>query len=49
MKYAMHLRTDGAPYVTIETPRPRVRLITLNHPERLNAMSFRSRGTLAMG
>jgi enoyl-CoA hydratase len=40
MKHAMHLRSDGAPYVTVETPRAGVRLITLNHPERLNAMSF---------
>ena len=36
----MHVRPDGAPYVTIESPRPRVRVIALNHPERLNAMSF---------
>src|SRR5688572_27287586 len=40
MPHTMQLRDDGAPYVTIETPRPRVRLITLNNPERLNAMSF---------
>lgn len=26
--------------VTIETPREHVRLVTLNHPERLNSMSF---------
>jgi enoyl-CoA hydratase len=40
MPHTMQLRDDGAPYVTIETPRPHVRLITLNNPERLNAMSF---------
>jgi enoyl-CoA hydratase len=40
MKHTMHLRQDGAPYVTVETPCPRIRLITLNHPERMNAMSF---------
>lgn len=36
----MHSRPDGEPYVTIDSPRPRVRVITLNNPERLNAMSF---------
>ncbi len=40
MKYGMHVRPDGADYVTIDSPRPRVRVITLNNPERLNAMSF---------
>jgi len=40
MKHKMHVRPDGASYVTIDSPRPRVRVITLNHPERLNAMSF---------
>ncbi|HXC50046.1 MAG TPA: enoyl-CoA hydratase-related protein [Candidatus Limnocylindrales bacterium] len=38
--YAMHARDDGADYVLVSSPRPRVRLITLNNPERLNAMSF---------
>ncbi len=28
------------PYVTVEKPRPHVSLITLNRPERLNALSF---------
>jgi len=28
------------PYVTVETPRPHVALVTLNRPERLNALSF---------
>jgi len=27
-------------YVLVETPRPHVTLITLNRPERMNAMSF---------
>jgi enoyl-CoA hydratase len=27
-------------FVTVETPRPRVCLITLNRPERMNAMAF---------
>lgn len=40
MNHRMHVRPDGAAYVTIGSPSPRVRLITLNHPERLNAMSF---------
>jgi len=40
MNHRMHVRPDGAAYVTIHSPSPRVRLITLNHPERLNAMSF---------
>lgn len=41
-RHTMHLRSDGAPYVTVTTPAdlPRVRVLTLNHPERLNAMSF---------
>lgn len=41
-RHTMHLRSDGAPYVTVTTPSdlPRVRVLTLNHPERLNAMSF---------
>jgi enoyl-CoA hydratase len=41
-RHTMHLRPDGAPYVTVTTPAdlPRVRVLTLNHPERLNAMSF---------
>ena len=26
--------------VLVDTPRPHVALLTLNHPERLNAMSF---------
>src|SRR5262249_35750645 len=28
------------PYVLVEKPRPHVSLITLNRPERMNAMSF---------
>ena len=28
------------PFVIVETPRPRVALITLNRPERMNAMAF---------
>jgi len=40
MKHRRHLRQDGAAYVTIERPTPQIRVITLNHPERLNAMSF---------
>ena len=28
------------PYVTVENPRPHVSLITLNRPERMNALSF---------
>ena len=28
------------PFVTVDKPRPHVSLITLNRPERLNAMSF---------
>lgn len=40
MKHRMQIRDDGAPYVTISSPRPAVRLITLNNPERLNAMGF---------
>ena len=28
------------PLVEIDTPRPHVRVLTLNHPERLNSMSF---------
>lgn len=40
MKYQMQMRSDGAPYVTISSPRPAVRIITLNNPERLNAMGF---------
>jgi len=34
------------PYVTIDKPRPHVRLITLNRPERMNAMSFEVVGPL---
>lgn len=40
MKHSMHVRSDGAPYVTVDSPHPRVRVISLNNPERLNAMSF---------
>jgi len=40
MKHRMQVRDDGHPYVTITSPRPSVRLITLNNPERLNAMGF---------
>ncbi|HEY2773223.1 MAG TPA: enoyl-CoA hydratase-related protein [Candidatus Binatia bacterium] len=40
MSHRLLVRSDGQPYVTIESPRPRVRVISLNHPERLNAMSF---------
>ena len=36
----MHVREDGADYVLVSSPRPNVRVITLNNPERLNAMSF---------
>ena len=28
------------PYVVVEDPRPHVRVIRLNRPERMNAMSF---------
>ena len=43
MSHSLHTiqtRDDGQPYVLVSSPRPRVRLITLNNPERLNAMSF---------
>jgi enoyl-CoA hydratase len=40
MNHTMRLRSDGAPYVLIDAPRPGIRVITLNNPERLNAMSF---------
>jgi len=33
-------------YVTVESPRPHVRVITLNRPERMNAMSFELVGPL---
>jgi enoyl-CoA hydratase len=28
------------PYVVVEDPRPHIRVIRLNRPERMNAMSF---------
>lgn len=34
------------PYVVIEKPRPHVSVITLNRPERMNAMSFETVGPL---
>ncbi|MBW2293714.1 MAG: enoyl-CoA hydratase [Deltaproteobacteria bacterium] len=34
------------PYVTVEKPRPHVSLITMNRPERMNAMSFDTVGDL---
>ncbi len=34
------------PYVTIDKPRPHVGLITMNRPERMNAMSFDTVGPL---
>jgi enoyl-CoA hydratase/carnithine racemase len=40
MNPRMQTRADGAQYVTISSPQPAVRLITLNNPERLNAMGF---------
>lgn len=40
MKHRMHRREDGSPFVTIDSPAAHVRVLTLNHPERLNAMSF---------
>lgn len=40
MAHQMRVRDDGAPYVTVTTPAPHVRSITMNNPERLNAMSF---------
>jgi len=40
--------SDGStmPYVVIEKPRPHVSVITLNRPERMNAMSFDTVGPL---
>jgi enoyl-CoA hydratase len=40
MKHRMQTRPDGRPYVTIDSPRPAVRVITLDNPERMNAMGF---------
>lgn len=34
------------PFVLIDKPRPHVSLITLNRPERMNAMSFDTVGPL---
>lgn len=34
------------PFVTVEKPRPHVSLITMNRPERMNAMSFETVGPL---
>jgi enoyl-CoA hydratase len=34
------------PYVLVEKPRPHVSLVTLNRPERMNAMSFETVGPL---
>ncbi|HYB99794.1 MAG TPA: enoyl-CoA hydratase-related protein [Candidatus Limnocylindrales bacterium] len=45
-RHFMRTRSDGEPFVRIEAPRPHVRTITLNNPERLNAMSFDLVGSL---
>jgi enoyl-CoA hydratase len=34
------------PYVLVEKPRPHVSVVTLNRPERMNAMSFDTIGPL---
>jgi len=45
-RHTMRTRKDGQPFVLVDSPRPHVRLITLNNPERMNAMSFDLVGSL---
>src|SRR5262245_58578886 len=37
---------DAMAYVLVEKPRPHVSVVTLNRPERMNAMSFETVGPL---
>ena len=46
LRHWMRTRKDGEPFVRIDSPRPHVRVMTLNNPERLNAMSFDLVGSL---